>query len=240
MNGAECCVKYIQYDNCNTEYPAIIWVQFEDQKIGTQQRHKYKHLFTRHTDHMWTPIFAIKRAFKIDQVFVHRIQFPLRQAAARTIHVAQSATFREILIDMTGKPRTPKNFWDHMHYVAFSRVTSLSGLHIANLNQENIRTSPHVHQYLEQARVTNNLQLSYTPLYTLPDNHLKIVYNNCRSYRKHYKDVQHDFNVLCADIIAIAETKLTTYDRTEKFDLTNFVIYRTDQSHPSMPHHGLI
>ena len=240
MNGAECCVKHIYFEPGNTAYPAIVWVKFEDPRIGRDHRRNYKHLYTRDIVSAWTPVFAIKRSFKIEDVFVHRIQFPLRQAAARTIHVAQSATFKEILVDMRGNARTPKIFWDHMHYVAFSRVTSLAGLHITNLNEDNIRTSSHVEQYLQEARQRNNLQLSFTPMYNFSDSHFKIAYNNCRSYRKHYKDVQHDFTMLAADIIALSETKLTTYDPTERFDLHDFIIYRMDQSHPSMPHHGLL
>ena len=41
------------------------------------------------------PIIKIKRTFIVKDHWVHRIQFPLRQAAARSIHVSQSSTYPE-------------------------------------------------------------------------------------------------------------------------------------------------
>ena len=39
------------------------------------------------------------------------VQFPLHHAAARTIHVAQSATYENIYIDMLPNSRTPTKWW---------------------------------------------------------------------------------------------------------------------------------
>ena len=36
MNGAK-CIKYIQRQDSNSNFPAIIWVQFEDDCIGSEQ-----------------------------------------------------------------------------------------------------------------------------------------------------------------------------------------------------------
>ena len=47
-------------------------------------------------------------------------QFPLCCAAAHTIHVAQSATFCDIYIDMSTNTSPPKHWWQHMQYVALS------------------------------------------------------------------------------------------------------------------------
>ena len=61
-----------------------------------------------------TPIFAQKRTFLIKDVWVTWVQFPLHCAAACTIHVAQSATFHDIYIDVMyaqvwGRPRATKH-----------------------------------------------------------------------------------------------------------------------------------
>ena len=94
-----------------------------------------------------------------------------------------------------------------MHYVALSQVTSLSGLHIGELNAENISVSPHVQSYIEQAKRQKPLILSYTPLYSLTGDNLKILYKNaCSLKKKHFNDVKSKYNVLAADIICIAET----------------------------------
>ena len=36
------------------------------------------------------------------------------------------------------KHKPPKHWWQHMHYVALSQVTTLSGLYLKNLNCEKI------------------------------------------------------------------------------------------------------
>ena len=64
-----------------------------------------------------TPIFEITRQFKIsnrNQLQVLRRQFPLRPAAAKTIHYCQGDTLNELVADLPSTSR------DHMHYVALS------------------------------------------------------------------------------------------------------------------------
>ena len=165
INGAECCVKYITENKNNQNLPSIIWVIFEDSKIGIHHRKKYKLLYNTNILSSWTPIFPVKRAYKVQSVWVHRVQFPLRQAAARTIHVAQSSTYKKIFIDMSTSVSPPKNWWHHMHYVALSRVTSLSGLYIRNLNETKISVSSDVLGYINNARKKSTLNISYQPTY---------------------------------------------------------------------------
>ena len=85
---------------------------------------------------MFTPIIKIKRTIIVKDHLIHRIQFPLRQAAARKIHVSQSSTYPEIYVDLETISTPPKSFWEHIHYVVFSRVTSLKGLYIENINEK--------------------------------------------------------------------------------------------------------
>ena len=40
INGAECCIKYIQEQENKSNFPVIVWVQFEDNHIGSEQ-HRY-------------------------------------------------------------------------------------------------------------------------------------------------------------------------------------------------------
>lgn len=58
---------------------------------------------------------------------VVRKQFPLRPAAAKTVHRSQGDTEREIFVDLESSRTIP-----HIYYVALSRVTSIEGLHIRN------------------------------------------------------------------------------------------------------------
>ena len=181
-------------------------MKFEDECIGSEQ-HKYSYLVNRkQISKEWTPIFTQKRSFLIKSVWVTCVQYPLRHAAARTIHIAQSATFKNIYIDMDTNTNPPKHWWQHMHYVALSRVTSLSGLYLKSLNSDKICVSPDVLNYVEKAKEKYKLKLSYTPLYMYSDNRLKVVYNNSRSYKKHYMDMKNNHNILAVDVILLSES----------------------------------
>lgn len=67
------------------------------------------------------------------------MQFPLIVAWATTIHKVQGLTLDEIVVDMKGG-----RFSTGQSYVAFSRVKTLQGLHIMNLNQAAMKTSTDV------------------------------------------------------------------------------------------------
>ena len=67
-----------------------------------------------------------------------------------------------------------------MHYVAFSRVTSISGLYIENINEQNISVSKKVSEYLKNALENNTLQ---TNIQFSDNNKFNILFNNCRSFK---------------------------------------------------------
>ena len=128
-NGAEFILQKIDYGVCNSSRPSILWVLFEDYSVGTNYRAEYSHLYNEKTDKKWIPLTEITRQFKINkrsECQVLRRQFPLRPAAAKTIHRCQGDTLNEVVIELPASSR------DHMHYVGLSRVRNLSSLHILN------------------------------------------------------------------------------------------------------------
>ena len=66
-------------------------------------------------------------------------------------------------------------FWEHMHYVAFSRVTSISGLYVKNINESNISISKKVTNYLANALENNKLE---TNIKFKHENTFNILINN--------------------------------------------------------------
>ena len=108
--------------------PSCLWVEFPDKSIGQQTRREYIHYYKKYPDisNEWTPVWFIKRTFMFRRKAIVRQQFPLKASSAKTIHKAQGQTQSRIIVDMTTGARP------HQHYVAFSRVTSLQGLHILN------------------------------------------------------------------------------------------------------------
>ena len=111
INGAQCIIKYIQTTQKNNDiFPYIVWAEFENKDIGTNFHKKYTYLYSTQTNRQWTPIIKIKRTFIVKDHWVHRIQFPLHQAAARSIHVSQSSTYPEIYVDLEALSTPPKPF----------------------------------------------------------------------------------------------------------------------------------
>ena len=163
--------------------------------------------------------------------------FPLRQAAARTIHVSQSSTYPQIYVDLETFSKPPTTFWEHMHYVAFSRVTSISGLYIENINQSNISTSKKVSDYLTNALENDKLQ---TDIQLRNENTLNILFNNARSFKKYFKTIQNNQIILQQDINIFVESKLSKYDQSADYVIQDFIIVRADQKKTTNPHYGII
>ena len=60
INGAECCIKYIQEQENKSNFPAFVWVHFEDNHIGSERRSKYRYLQKcRNINSDWTPSFLV-------------------------------------------------------------------------------------------------------------------------------------------------------------------------------------
>ena len=239
-NGASCEVKMIENKQKDrTSRPSIVWVKFDEDNIGARARKRYSSLYGPNIDKSWTPIFDIKRSFIYKWKTYERIQFPLRAAAAKTIHKSQGCTLDEVVVKLTSK-----NPNKHIHYVALSRVTSLNGLHILDLNSSKIGVSNVVMEENKRLRTEAVLELCYKPLYTIGNSFLKFVFNNCRSLHAHFKDVKHEPNIINADVIGLAESRLVSLDLDEDYSLPGFAApIRMDQitaNSTTRPYHGLL
>ena len=238
INGAQCIIKYIQTTQKNDDiFPYILWAEFENKDIGTNFRKKYAYLYSTQTNRQWTPIIKIKRTFIVKDHWVHRIQFPLRQAAARSIHVSQSSTYPEIYVDLEALSTPPKPFWEHMHYVAFSRVTSIAGLYIESINEKNISVSTKVSDYLKNALQNNKLQ---TNIQFSNKDTLNILLNNSRSFKKHFNAIHHNKLILQQHINIFLESKLCKHDKSIDYTIDDYMIVRADQKNNLTPTYGII
>jgi hypothetical protein len=167
-----------------------------------------------------------------------RIQFPLRISAAKTIHKSQGDTLNEVVVDMTATRCFP-----HSHYVAFSRVTSLSGLYITELNDKKISVTNSVVKEMSRLRQDAPITLCYTTLYKIESNLIKISFINARSLNKHIHEIRADHNLIESDILGVAETWLTNQDQNENLVLQGHEMYRKDSNAGvgnSRPHRGIV
>ena len=231
INGATCVLKKIDFFLRNdNNIPSILWVSFDDETIGQQWRQRYSNLYREDVHKSWTPIFAVDRYFPVTNAQIIRTQFPLKPAAASTIHSGQGCTFDQICINMdlsdskglSQNRNLARLFLQHAHYVAASRVTSLQGLQILSWNKDLISVNNDVRQHMEYLLKQRKVELCYTPVYMMDG--LKCSFLNTRSLHKHFRSVETDHNVCASDIMFLAETRLISSDDNDNYEIQNFQI----------------
>ena len=243
-NGTPCILKKIHYIERESVVPSCMWVQFPEESIGRQTRrdnHYYYKQFPQISND-WTPIWAVKRTFLFRRKAVVRQQFPLKASSAKTIHKAQGQTKSQVVVDMTIGSRP------HQHYVAFSRVTSLQGLHLLNgLNgqinvDKAVKVDKAVIQEMERLRSEAEVTLCYNPVNTRRCD-LVTVFQNAQSLKLHLPLIQADSTFTNADVLCFAETRLHDKDLDVDYAIQGFLpVIRNDQHRktPYMrPSHGL-
>ena len=160
-NGAGNVVKKKQLNQIDKP-SGIIWVQFDHSDVGEKTRHENRRLYVQDIESTWTPIKPITTQFAVGRnqsAQVVRKQFPLRTAAAKTIHRSQGDTEQKIVVNFKTRRSIP-----HIHYVGLSRVTAIEGLFITDLCEDKIAVNPHVAAEMEHLRNERVLKLSVTPI----------------------------------------------------------------------------
>jgi len=121
-NGAGNIIRKIQLHDRNRP-SGIIWVQFDHTDVGEKTRHDNRHLYVEGIECTWTPIKPVTAQFAVGKnrtAQAVRKQFPLRPAAAKTIHRSQGDTETNIVVNFNTRRAIP-----HIHYVGLSRVTTI-------------------------------------------------------------------------------------------------------------------
>ena len=100
-NGATGVVKHIDFRMEGTNRPSIIWVLFDEPRVGRTTREKYRKLYNSsiHTD--WTPVFDTQRTFIVNYKTFQRIQFPLTPASGKSVWKAEGATVDRVVVDLS-------------------------------------------------------------------------------------------------------------------------------------------
>lgn len=142
------------------------------------------------------------------------IQFRLRPAHAKTIHRSQGDTLEEAVIDLS-----MKNKVDHMHYVAISKLKSINGLYLRNLEENKISIADKVKKkkWLEFDRPV------FHPLCSFYFNDkFKLIFLKARSMKRHFHDIHEDPNVKSADIACFCKTKVSINESLQQTQLNFF------------------
>ena len=239
-NGATGVVKQIDFRMEGTNRPSIIWVLFDDPRVGRTTREKYRKLYNSSINTDWTPVFDVQRTFIVNYKTYQRIQFPLAPASGKSVWKAEGATVDRVVVDLSQEKMIRKI--PHIHYVALSRVKRPKDLYILNMNEASMALDDDVNVEMHRLRTEAVLELCYVPLYKTDPGKIKIAFNNARSLHKHFRDVEFEPNVLAADAIGFAETRLCRRDENVHYALKRFRLIRLDDAEKesgNRPHHGL-
>jgi hypothetical protein len=203
FNGATGLLKNIE--NISNQVN-ILWVKFDLEEIGQKLRQNWcNYQQQNNIQPDLTPIqkdtaqVSVQSSGSINGV---RKQFPIVVAEAITIHKSQGQTMSVVVVGLG------QRYTRNSCYVAFSRSTTLHGLHIiGGFNPP--RAPPPTHPVvleMEKLRqnplITKFQHLSLTP----PNNCIKIIFFNIQSLNKHLDDLKVDTVFTSADIILLAET----------------------------------
>jgi len=169
-----------------------VWIKFDEPEVGSLTRQQIKNKLKPegvHTDDMcnWTPIEITKLEFQLDNAEhykVPRMQLPLVEALALTVHKSQGTTYQSVAFHI------PKKLLKcNMLYVGCSRATSAQGFRIDHFPAKPPKPSSKVEHEMSRLR---------TPSYALNPRFssimkdikpLSCMLHNIRSLKK-YED--HD------------------------------------------------
>ncbi|XP_024120187.1 uncharacterized protein LOC112141313 [Oryzias melastigma] len=134
-----------------------------------------------------------------------RRQFPVKLAYACTIHKVQGMTTQKAVVSLK------RVFESGMSYVAISRVTSLSGLHLLDFDESKIYANQEITAGLDKMKTMDFTQLM--PLLHLQDhvdrsNTMTVVHHNSEGLPAHIGDIKSHHEFRLADILCLTETHL--------------------------------
>ena len=224
-NGAGNVIKKIKLHQ-RDKPSGIIWVQFDHPHVGEKTRYENRNLYVQGIQPTWTPIIPVTIQFAVGRnrtAQVVRKQFPLRPAAAKTIHRSQGDTEARIVVNFDTRRAIP-----HIHYVGLSRVTTIEGLFITELCENKIAVSADVQTEMERLRTERHLELCVSPLYNAHQNVFKLCFLNARSLHKHIKDVRKDLNYTSTDICIFSETRFSQSDSDSMHSINGYTLFKNN------------
>ena len=254
VNGARGYVQSIQVSKNNQENVEIIWVVFNNEKIGNLYRFEYRYLRKDFNPghELTVPIFPQRKKFtiKFGNVEYQRTNFPLSLAYAITAHKCQGETLNEMIIDFG--PDVIKKIKNHIcpgsFYVALTRVRLGCKVFLRSFDKSYIKVNKSIEEKVEA--MIKFRQYNFKKVYLdekvfkIDGDEIKTGYLNINGLidGNHAEYLNADHNLQHLDILVLAETKL---DQTSKIDeitklLNNWNILGRYDSEDGSKHMGLM
>ncbi|KAI2666920.1 ATP-dependent DNA helicase PIF1 [Labeo rohita] len=155
-----------------------------------------------------------------------RRQFPMKLAFACTIHKVQGMTTDCAVVSLK------HIFEPGMAYVALSRTTSLSGLHITDFDEKKIFCDPEISASLEnmpKADFHNVQPILHIVQDPKMSSALKIIHHNTEGLECHVEDLKCHHELLLADVLCLTETHLSGSAVPAYLHLDGYTMYKRNR-----------
>ncbi|MGL4876646.1 endonuclease/exonuclease/phosphatase family protein, partial [Paraclostridium dentum] len=166
---------------------------------------------------------------------VVRRQFPVKLAFACTIHKVQGMTTTSAVVSLK------HIFEPGMAYVALSRVTCLSGLHLLDMDEKKIYANLEITEALENMRQASFQDIM--PLFNFlqtsnNQNPFTIVHHNVEGLPAHINDMKGHHELCLADVVCLTETHLFGCFVSESLNLEGYTLFHRNRhlSYTNVPH----
>ena len=215
VNGARGYVQAVQTSDKRVE---IIWVVFNNEKIGKLYRFENndKRQGFDPGHYLATPILPERKKFTHGNVEYQRSNFALSLAYALTAHKCQGETLDEVIIDFgPDKKRGIKNFiCPGSFYVALTRVREGRNVFLRSFDKSYIEVNEKIENKISAMRKFNSHKFKKIYLdeniFENGKTEVKVGYLNINGLIDggHAEYLNEDKNLINLDLLCLAETKL--------------------------------
>ena len=157
---------------------------------------------------------------------VVRRQFPIKLAFACTIHKVQGMTRTSAVVSLK------HIFEPGMAYVAISRVTSLRGLYMLDMDESKIYANPEITAALEtmrQVSLDDMMPLLHIKQTLNRHDTLTIVHHNTEGLPSHVSDIKNHHELCLADVLCLTETHLQGSFVAESLHLQGYNMFKRNR-----------
>uniref|UniRef100_A0A672HJK1 Endonuclease/exonuclease/phosphatase domain-containing protein n=1 Tax=Salarias fasciatus TaxID=181472 RepID=A0A672HJK1_SALFA len=171
-------------------------------------------------------VYIQREEDNLKQKGVVRRQFPIKLAFACTIHKVQGMSMQSAVVSL-------KNIFEPgMAYVAVSRVTSLGGLYIVDMDESKFYASQQITAALESMRQASPAEmmplLQMRETLSRPDT-LTIIHHNTEGLPAHINDIKSHHEMCLADILCLTETHLQGSFVADSLQLPGYNLFRRNR-----------
>ena len=253
INGSRGYVSAIQVSKSDPKKVDIVWVVFNDPKIGKLYRFEHKHLRSDFNPghRLATPILPVRKNFQSGNVEFQRQNFALSLAYALTAHKSQGWTLDdEVILDFgDDKDHNIKSYIiPGSFYVSITRVREGRKLFLKSFDLSYIKTDPRIEEKVDA--MLTHCKYPFKKIYLenkifkSSEKEVKLVYLNINGLldANHAEYINTDKNLLNTDILVLAETKTVQSIKNDSFEhrLSHWKILKRCDADGGKKHMGLM